>query len=100
MLADADHKAQQEGRLPKDHTEFLSAEIFGRRPEQLSVAEFVNLTNAVARKLPKRNNPGKDRKNGLKAVFICNFKRFIVSLHRNLSQCLFKMDDYHAENMN
>ena len=49
VLADADHKAQQEGRLPKDHTEFLSAEIFGRRPEQLSVAEFVNLTNAVAR---------------------------------------------------
>ena len=49
VLADADHKAQQEGRQPKDHTEFLSAEIFGRRPEQLSVAEFVNLTNAVAR---------------------------------------------------
>ena len=49
VLADADHKVQQEGRLPKDHTEFLSAEIFGRRPEQLSVAEFVNLTNAVAR---------------------------------------------------
>ena len=42
VLADADHKAQQEGRQPKDHTEFLSAEIFGRRPEQLSVAEFVN----------------------------------------------------------
>lgn len=49
VLADADHKAQQEGRLPKDHTGFLSTEIFGRRPEQLSVAEFVNLTNAVAR---------------------------------------------------
>ena len=66
VLADADHKAQQEGRQPKDHTEFLSAEIFGRRPEQLSVAEFVNLTNAVAGKLPKRHNPGKDRKTASK----------------------------------
>ena len=24
----------------------------------------------------------------------------VVSLHRNLSEYLFKMDDYHAENMN
>ena len=49
VLADADHKARQEGRLPKDHAEFLSAEIFGRRPEQLSVADFINLTNAITR---------------------------------------------------
>ncbi len=49
VLADTDRKAQLEGRPPKDHAGFLSAEFLGRRPEQLSVAEFVELTNAVAR---------------------------------------------------
>jgi len=39
---------RKDGRL-KAHTICPPAEIGGRRPEQLSVAEFVNLTNAVAR---------------------------------------------------
>ena len=32
-----------------DHSEFLSAEILTKRPEQLSVQDFVDLTNAVER---------------------------------------------------
>ena len=32
-----------------DHTAFLSRQEFTKRPEQLSVSEFVELTNAVAR---------------------------------------------------
>ena len=59
VLADADHKARQEGRLPKDHAEFLSAEIFGRRPEQLSVADFINLTNAITRETSETAYSGK-----------------------------------------
>jgi hypothetical protein len=33
----------------KDHTDFLTMEILKKRPEELSVAEFVALTNDVAR---------------------------------------------------
>ncbi len=32
----------------RDHTQFLAQPLLTRRPEQLSVAEFVNLTNAIA----------------------------------------------------
>ena len=31
-----------------DHTTFLQDEIFNKRPEQLSVAEFISLTNRVS----------------------------------------------------
>jgi 16S rRNA (adenine1518-N6/adenine1519-N6)-dimethyltransferase len=31
-----------------DHSEFLAQPLLTRRPEQLSVAEFVELTNAIA----------------------------------------------------
>lgn len=48
VLADADNRRMQQGIPVRDHQTFLSAEIFGRRPEQLSVREFVELTNAVA----------------------------------------------------
>ena len=47
VLADADNKALQGGFTPKDHSHFLSQEIFNKRPEQLSVADFIQLTNAV-----------------------------------------------------
>ena len=49
VLADADNKAAQRGHTPQAHDAFLAAEIFSRRPEQLSVAEFVRLTNEVAK---------------------------------------------------
>ena len=47
VLTDADNRLQLQGRMPRDHQAFLSADIFGRRPEQLSVRDFVELTNAV-----------------------------------------------------
>ncbi len=47
VLTDADNRLQLQGRTPRDHQAFLSADIFGRRPEQLSVRDFVELTNAV-----------------------------------------------------
>lgn len=45
VLADADRAVGRTG----DHADFLSRQDFTRRPEQLSVAEFVRLTNDVAR---------------------------------------------------
>lgn len=36
------------GRPAADHTAFLAQPLLTRRPEQLSVAEFVDLTNAIA----------------------------------------------------
>ena len=51
VLADADNKALQQGKMPKDHAGFLAADLFNRRPEQLSVSEFITLTNAVAQEV-------------------------------------------------
>lgn len=48
VLADADNKLEQQGHTPKDHSEFLARDIFNKRPEQLSVAEFIALTKAVS----------------------------------------------------
>ena len=48
VLADADQKALQQGRTPRPHDTFLASDLFSRRPEQLSVDEFIRLTNAVA----------------------------------------------------
>ena len=45
FLAQLDAEA---GRPAADHTAFLAQPLLTRRPEQLSVAEFVDLTNAVA----------------------------------------------------
>lgn len=39
---------QQCGGTPPDHTDFLAQPLLTRRPEQLSVSEFVALTNQVA----------------------------------------------------
>ena len=48
VLADADNKAVQQGHTPRPHDAFLADDLFSLRPEQLSVAEFIRLTNAVA----------------------------------------------------
>lgn len=45
LLAQLD---QQWGSLPGGHADFLALPVLTRRPEQLSVAEFVDLTNLVA----------------------------------------------------
>ena len=47
VLAIADNKLEQQGNTPKDHSKFLAQEIFNKRPEQLSVTEFIALTKAV-----------------------------------------------------
>lgn len=47
VLAFADNKLEQQGNAQKDHSEFLAQEIFNKRPEQLSVTEFIALTKAV-----------------------------------------------------
>lgn len=49
VLTEADNRQTAAGGTARDHTAFLSQDIFGKRPEQLSVAEFITLTNAVAR---------------------------------------------------
>lgn len=49
VLTDADNRLTQAGLRPRAHEPFLANELFNKRPEQLSVAEFVDLTNAVAR---------------------------------------------------
>lgn len=48
VFAQLDQTAIQNGRSVKDHTAFLAADIFCKRPEQLSVADFIELTKAVA----------------------------------------------------
>lgn len=45
LLSELDAKAGQ--RRP-DHTDFLAQEVFSKRPEQLTVADFVELTNQIA----------------------------------------------------
>ena len=55
LLAQLDNErlapTQQEASLPNppDHTAFLSLSILTQRPEQLSVQDFIDLTNAVER---------------------------------------------------
>lgn len=49
LLAQLDAEAIARGRaIRSDHNDFLAGEDMTRRPEQLSVAEFVRLTNIVA----------------------------------------------------
>ena len=45
LLAELDQRCK--GAAP-NHTEFLAQPLLTRRPEQLSVAEFIDLTNLVA----------------------------------------------------
>jgi 16S rRNA (adenine1518-N6/adenine1519-N6)-dimethyltransferase len=51
LFAEADQRRQQKGEAVKDHSVFLQNEIFNKRPEQLSVADFIALTNAVTQEL-------------------------------------------------
>lgn len=51
VFADADQCRQQKGESVKDHSVFLQNEIFNKRPEQLSVADFIDLTNKVTQEL-------------------------------------------------
>ena len=47
LLGELDAERARSGMPQLDHTAFLQDELFGRRPEQLSVAEFVLLANRV-----------------------------------------------------
>lgn len=51
VFAEADQRRQQKGETAKDHSAFLQNEIFNKRPEQLSVADFIDLTNKVTQEL-------------------------------------------------
>lgn len=51
LLANADRLREQQGLVPLNHSDFLTDAVFNRRPEQLSVKEFVSLTNAVEQEL-------------------------------------------------
>ena len=44
LLAQIDNEQREKGLQPKDHTEWLAQELFQKRPEQLSVQDFVSLT--------------------------------------------------------
>lgn len=51
----------ERGGQPADHADFLAQSLLTRRPEQLSVAEFIGLTNAVEayyRELPAADEQG------------------------------------------
>lgn len=44
LLAQIDAEQREKGMQPKDHTEWLAQELFQKRPEQLSVQDFISLT--------------------------------------------------------
>lgn len=44
LLAQIDNEQREKGIQPKDHTEWLAQELFQKRPEQLSVQDFISLT--------------------------------------------------------
>ena len=44
LLAQIDNEQREKGMQPKDHTEWLGQELFQKRPEQLSVQDFISLT--------------------------------------------------------
>ena len=48
LLAELDQVAQQSGKPVPDHTALLSDALFNLRPEQLSVQEFISLTNRLS----------------------------------------------------
>lgn len=48
LLNDLNNQREQQGLPLVDYTELLADELFNKRPEQLSVADFVDLTNRVA----------------------------------------------------
>ena len=44
LLAQIDNEQREKGLQPKDHAEWLAQELFQKRPEQLSVQDFIALT--------------------------------------------------------
>lgn len=44
LLAQIDNEQREKGMQPKEHTEWLAQELFQKRPEQLSVQDFISLT--------------------------------------------------------
>lgn len=44
LLAQIDNEQREKGLQPKDHTEWQAQELFQKRPEQLSVQDFIALT--------------------------------------------------------
>ena len=48
LLADLDNQRVNMGEEKLDHSLFLSHEIFDKRPEQLSVDQFIELTNRIS----------------------------------------------------
>lgn len=48
LLSDLDIQRLNEGKEKLDHSTFLSNELFDKRPEQLSVAQFIDLTNRIS----------------------------------------------------
>ena len=55
LLGELDAERAKAGLPPLDHTAFLQDELFNKRPEQLSVAEFIELTNRVQKELRIEN---------------------------------------------
>lgn len=44
LLVQIDNEQREKGMQPKDHTEWLAQELFQKRPEQLSVQDFISFT--------------------------------------------------------
>lgn len=44
LLVQIDNEQREKGMQPKGHTEWLAQELFQKRPEQLSVQDFISLT--------------------------------------------------------
>ena len=53
IFANANQHREQNGLLAMDFSDFLTQDIFNKRPEQLSVKEFIMLTNSVEKELNK-----------------------------------------------
>ncbi len=53
IFANANQHREQSGLPAMDFTDFLAQDIFNKRPEQLSVEEFIMLTNSVEKELNK-----------------------------------------------
>lgn len=53
VFAQNDTQGNQNKQEPKDHSRFFELEILNKRPEQLSVDQFIHLTNLVSAELTK-----------------------------------------------
>lgn len=51
LLCQLDLELQNKGIQPKDHAEWLSQDLFTKRPEQLSVPEFIQLTQSLQKEM-------------------------------------------------